>query len=167
LALWLSVPLLALLAAMQTSLVPSLDVGAARPQLVLVFVICWAVVRGEGEALPWAIVGGALLDLLSPLPPGSHIVALCLVAFTADLGHRFLHGQSLLFAAVAVALGSLVYGALLLGFAGDLPHRAVLLGLARRQILPGAAYNLVLTVPVLLLLRAWNRRFPRPVLPEF
>ncbi|HEV3231887.1 MAG TPA: rod shape-determining protein MreD, partial [Candidatus Dormibacteraeota bacterium] len=161
--LWLAIPMLALLTAMQTSLAPSLDIGGARPQLVLVFVICWAVVRGEAEALPWAIFGGLLLDLLSSLPTGAHLVALCLVAFGADLGHRFLHGSNLLFAVVAVLLGSVAYGGLLLLLSGYAPHRDLATAALSHQVLPGAVYNLALMFPVLALLRAFDRRFPRPL----
>jgi rod shape-determining protein MreD len=164
---WLSIPLLALLTAAQASLAPSLQVAEARPQLVLVVVVCWAVVRGEGEALPWAIFGGLLLDLLSSLPPGSHVIALCAVAFLADLGHRFLHGGNNLFAVAAVLLGSVAYGALLMALAGYSPRNPQTLTALTSQVLPGALYNLVLMVPALALLRAYDRRYPRPVLPEF
>jgi rod shape-determining protein MreD len=165
--LWLSLPLLALLALAQASLVPSLDVGGARADLMLVFVVGWAVVRGEGEALPLAILGGLLLDLVSTLPPGAHVVALSVVAFGTDLGHRFLRGGSNLFAAIAVVVASVVFDACLAAFAGFGADRAAWLDAMTARVLPGALYNLVLMVPALALLRAWDRRFPRPMVPEF
>ena len=101
-SLWLAIPVLAVLAVMQTSMVPHIAVGAARPGLVMTWVVCWAVVRGRGEAMPWAIFGGLLLDVLSQLPFGAHLLALTAVTYVADLGHRVMQGSTALFAAAAV-----------------------------------------------------------------
>jgi rod shape-determining protein MreD len=164
---WLSIPVLAAMVALQVALVPSLDIEQARPQLVLIWVVCWAVVRGRGEALPWAIVGGLLLDLLSQLPPGSHLLALSLVAFLADLGHRVMRGNTWLFAAASVVLASLVYDYFLLAILAVTGHRLDLSGAMGTLVLPSAAYNLVLMVPLLAILKAVDQRFPVPIGPEW
>jgi rod shape-determining protein MreD len=134
---------------------------------VLTWVLTWAVIRGRGEALPWAIGGGLLLDLLSQMPSGSHLLALTVVTFLADLGHRVMQGSTALFAAAAVFSGSVLYGLILLGVLEltgrhpDIPSATVL------DVFPGAVYNLVALVPVFLLLRALDRRFPVSVLPAW
>jgi rod shape-determining protein MreD len=130
-------------------------------------VVSWAVVRGRGEAVPWAIVGGFLLDLLSQLPPGSHLLALGLVAFVADLGHRVMRGNTVLFAAISVVVASLAYEYLLLAILAVTGHRLDLSGALGAQVLPSAAYNLVATIPLLLVLQAIDRRFPVPIRPEW
>jgi rod shape-determining protein MreD len=158
---------MALLVALQTSLVPHLDVGLARPQLVLVAVVCWAVVRGRGEALPWAIFGGLLLDLLSRLPPGSHILALALVAYFVDLVHRNIPVSTAIFAPIAMAAAGVAYGTILVVAVAVLGHHADVRGALLNDILPSTVYDLVLMVPVLLSLRAFNRRFPASILPEW
>jgi len=162
---WLAYPVLFLLVAMQTSLMPELAVGPAHPQLVLTWVVCWAVVRGRGEALPWAVFAGLLLDLLSQQPFGAHLLALTAVAFLADLGHRVMRGSTVLFAAAATLTGSLLYGGILLLL---LPgaQRLDLAGLFLSTIVPGAVYNLLLAFPLLFILRGLDRRFPVPVAPE-
>lgn len=152
---------------MQVSLVPALEIGPARPQLVLTWVIGWAVVRGRGEAVLWAIFAGLLLDLLSQMPLGAHLLALTAVAFMADLGHRVMHGSTALFAAVAVAAGSLGYGLILLLALTVTGHAADLASSVTSAILPGAAYNLALLIPIFAIQRAIDRRFPVSVLPEW
>ncbi|MEA2645909.1 MAG: hypothetical protein QOE92_992 [Chloroflexota bacterium] len=164
---WLALPILGLLAAMQTSLVPGLEVGPARPHLLLVWVVCWAVVRGRGEAMPWAIVGGLLLDALSQMPPGAHLLALVVVVFVADLGHRVMQGSTALYAAAAVLAATLAYGLLLMAVLAVTGHPVTLVDTVILDLLPGAAYNMVLLVPVFLLQRAIDRRFPTSVLPEW
>ena len=166
-SLWLVGPLLGLMTAMQTSLVPGLEVGPARPQLILVWVVCWAVVRGRGEAMPWAIVGGGLLDLVSQTPPGAHLLALAVVTFAADLGHRFMRGSTVLFAAAAVLPASVAYGAILVAVSAATGHGVDPVGSLALRVLPAALYNLALLIPVFYIQRGIDRRFPVSVLPEW
>ena len=163
---WLAYPVLALLVTLQTSLMPQLEVGSAIPELVLTWIVCWAVVRGRGESLPWAVFGGLLLDLLSASPMGVHLLVLTVVAFVADFGHKVMQGSTALFAIAATFLGSLAYGAALVLLTpasghGDFP--TVFLG----GVLPAAVYNTVLAIPIFFILRALDRRFPVPVKPEW
>jgi rod shape-determining protein MreD len=167
LSAWLAFPALALLAALQTSLVPRLAVGDARPQLVLVWVVCWAVVRGRGEAMSWAIVGGLLLDLLSQLPPGAHLLGLTVVAFIADLGHAVMQGSTALFAGAAVFAASLLYGIVLVLVLAATGHPLPLADTIVLKVFPGALYNLAVLVPMFLIQRAYDRRFPVSVLPSW
>ena len=162
---WISFPALVVLVVLQTSFVPLLDIGVARPQLVLCWVICWAVVRGRGEAISWAVFGGLLLDLVSQLPLGSHLLALLVVTFLADLGHNFLQGSTFLFAATATIIGTLLYGALLQLVAGG--GWGELVSVEFTRIAPTALYNLAAMVPIFLLLRGLDRRLPVPVIPEW
>jgi len=164
---WFWLPVLGLLVVMQTSLVPGLRVGSAQPELVLVWVLCWAVIRGRGEALPWAVVAGLLLDALSQLPPGSHLLAMVLVTYLADLGHRVMQGSTALFAAAAVFAGALVYGLTLLGVLALTGHRPDIAAETVLGVLPGALYNLLALVPVFLFQRGVDRRFPVSVVPAW
>lgn len=166
-SLWAVAPLLGLFTAMQTSLVGGIAVGPARPQLIVVWVVCWAVVRGRGEAMPWAILGGLLLDLVSAGPPGAHLLALALVTYAADLGHRFMQGSTILFAAVAVLAGSVAYGGVIVGINALVGSGVDPAGTLVAQVLPAAAYNLVLLVPIFYIQRRVDRRFPANVLPEW
>ena len=164
---WFWLPVLAFLAVAQTSLVPGLQVSGAQPQLVLIWVVCWAVIRGRGEALSWAIAGGLLLDLLSQMPPGSHLLALVAVTFLADLGHQVMQGSTALFAAAAVFAGSLLFGLILLGVLVATGRHPDFAGATVTGILPGALYNLAVLVPVFLIQRRLDRMFPVSVLPAW
>ncbi|MHB8507913.1 MAG: hypothetical protein ACYDGR_04595, partial [Candidatus Dormibacteria bacterium] len=102
-----------------------------------------------------------LLDLLSSLPFGSHLVALTVVTYIADLGHRVMQGSTALFAAAAVVLASLAYGGMLVLLAPGMRHEMAYLMLSR--VIPGAVYNLALTLLFFPLLRWVDRRFPAPI----
>ena len=164
---WLWLPVLVLLGLVQTSLVPGIRVGTAQPEVVLVWVVSWAVIRGRGEALPWAVAGGLILDLLSQLPPGSHLLALVLVTYLADLGHRVMQGSTALFAAAAVFAASLLYGLVLLGIMALTGHHPDIAAETVLGVLPGTLYSLALLVPVFIFQRGLDSRFPVSVLPAW
>ncbi len=166
-SLWVAFPMVALLAILQTSLVPRMTLGAARPQLVMSWIVCWAVVRGRGEAMPWAIFGGLVLDLLSQMPPGAHLLALTLVTFLADLGHKVMQGSTALFALAAVFAASIMYGIVLLVVLEVTGHPVLLADTVILNLLPGALLNLVALVPIFLIQRAIDRRFSVSVLPQW
>jgi rod shape-determining protein MreD len=117
--------------------------------------------------MPWAIFGGLVLDLLSQMPPGTHLLALAAVTFLADLGHRVMQGSTALFAGAAVLASSILYGLILVGVLFITRQQVSLTDAVLTDILPGAAYNLVVLVPVFLLQRAVDNRFPVPVIPQW
>jgi rod shape-determining protein MreD len=166
-SLWVAFPVVALLAVLQTSLVPRITLGAARPQLVMTWIVCWAVVRGRGEAMSWAIFGGLLLDLLSQMPPGAHLLAMTAVTFLADLGHKVMTGSTALFALAAVFAASLAYGMILVGVLALTGHSVQVADTVILNLLPGAVFNLAVLVPIFLVQRALDQRFPVSVLPEW
>jgi len=81
--LYLSLPLLTGVALVQTVVLSRVSLWGARPDLMLVAVLVWAVVRGVDEALVWGFIGGLIVDLLSGGPLGANVLALVAVAFVA------------------------------------------------------------------------------------
>lgn len=81
---YLLVPIFALIALLQTTLVPLLPTGLARPDLMLLLVVAWGIVKGGGEPLIWGLAGGLLLDLMSGMPFGIQTIALGAIGLLAD-----------------------------------------------------------------------------------
>ncbi|MGH2542351.1 MAG: rod shape-determining protein MreD [Ardenticatenaceae bacterium] len=76
--------LLLLLAAMlQSTLLPGWTFFGVHPNLVLVLVVAWSLLRGGREGLIWGLVGGILLDLYSITPFGTFTVAMLVIALVA------------------------------------------------------------------------------------
>ena len=67
---YLVLPLLILITLIQTTLLPIFLPGPVRPDLMLMVVVGWGVVHGDGQASLWGLVGGLLLDLFSGAPFG-------------------------------------------------------------------------------------------------
>jgi rod shape-determining protein MreD len=81
---YLVLPLLAFVAIVQTTLIPLLAPGRVRPDLMLMLVVGWGVVHGNGQAALWGLIGGLLLDLFAGTPFGLHALALGAIGLLAD-----------------------------------------------------------------------------------
>jgi rod shape-determining protein MreD len=89
--LYLSAPLLFLLALLQATLMPA--VAGVRPDLVLAAVVCWGLLEGPTEGAIWGLVGGFALDLLSGAPFGIHSFVLTMVGTLAGFGSALIPSE--------------------------------------------------------------------------
>lgn len=113
-SLYLAVPLLTLVALIQNAWLARVDILGSRPDLMLLIVLCWTIVRGAGEGLIWAFVGGLLTDLLSGGPLGTYILALLAVVFVADQPWGEGLGTPLVRVLLLALVGALSYHAVIL-----------------------------------------------------
>lgn len=113
------------MALVQTVLLARIDWWGAQPNLMLLVVLIWSVVRGVEEGLVWGFIGGLVIDLFSGGPLGATVLALLAVALLA--GQPW--GQG---------IGSSVIRLLLLTFVAVLLFHVILL-----MILSWTGYNVV------------------------
>jgi rod shape-determining protein MreD len=107
---YLAFLVLLVLATLQSSLGHFFSVSGVHPDLVLVAVIGWTVLRGPFEGLVWAVAGGLCLDLLSGGPFGAVIVPLVVASLLAFPAHgRVLGGYTILPLALAFPLSVVFY----------------------------------------------------------
>lgn len=94
---------------LQTTVAPYLQMWSVRPDLMLLVVIAWSLLRGARVGVVWAIGGGLLLDLLSGGPFGTLTVALALASLVAGLGElNVFHGSPWL-PLLASAVATVIY----------------------------------------------------------
>ena len=147
--------LLLLVALFQTALAPTL--WSLRIDWVLVVVVCWTLLRGLGGGIRWALYGGIALDILSPLPIGTHLLGLTLAAATVATVTDGLGRDSRMLHTASVLLVSLLYALCL----------ALVMGVTGRPVawsrypvtvmLPAALANTAATLPVYFFLNRFAR----------
>jgi rod shape-determining protein MreD len=140
--------LLLLTALVQTSVMPAFPIFGASPNLVLVLLVCWTIVRGRREAMVVIPIGGLCLSLVGSQPVGVALLAATPVLLLTELQALRLTPSNLLLALAVVFLSSLVYEAILL-VALRLEGEAVgWLAVLMRVVLPTSIIDVIFTPPL-------------------
>lgn len=138
------------LAVLGVSAMPFVKILGVTPDLVLIFAACWAVVRGQNEAMIAVPMAGFMKDLTASDPLGTSVLAMApLVLLAAAVQVRAVDTEFVPSVAV-VAAGSVVYGIIsmtVLAASGqDIPWTDALL----RVVIPAAIVNALFTAVVYL-----------------
>lgn len=113
--LWILIPILALAAIIQITILPQIPVFGYKPDLALALVVAWAMLAPLGEAATWGFIVGLFLDLASGLPFGVHTLALTTLGWLIGWGQATFFRGNLLAPPLAVILATLVQNVIVLG----------------------------------------------------
>ena len=158
---------LLLAAVLQVTLAPRLEVAGAFPNLVLLLVAGWTLVRGAGAGIRWAIAGGLLLDLVAPGPLGVHALALAAGAYATGFLQRSFEADPVLLPVLSGVLATVVYNLVLLGILQLLGNPVALLPVLQGWVAPSSLYDALLLPLAVVLLRRLDRALPEPVAIEW
>lgn len=158
------VPLMALMAILQSTVFSQVRLMGGQADVVLLAVVAWALGGRWREAMILGVVGGACLDLLSAVPLGISSLALVAIAYGVAVTEGRLWGAHFLTPLGVVLAASLVFSGL--SFAGSLMAGAAFdaASAAARVMLPSLFLNLVLAIPATQLATVVQRQiFPPEV----
>jgi rod shape-determining protein MreD len=88
---------------------PHLTIMGVKPDLMLLMVISWSLLRGAQEGVIWALVGGMGLDLLSGAPFGTSTVALLVLSLLAGVGELRVFRTHIALPLIATLIATLAY----------------------------------------------------------
>jgi cell shape-determining protein MreD len=147
--IYLVVPLLAIVGLLQATLVSRVAIWGVFPDLPLLLVVSWGLLRGSRQGLLWGFVAGIIVDLF------------------AGLGENLVF-RNLLLLLLTILLATVVYDLLFLFMVQILPsslpgtgHRVEWSASLVRVIGPSAILNAFLGLLILGSMRALDRRFRR------
>lgn len=113
--------LLIALVLLQTSVVPQIAAASlpalnVRPDLVLIVVTAWSLLRGAQEGMLWALIAGVAADIVSGAPFGMSTLPLLLVSFGAGLSQRSIFRFDLVIPILVIPVATLIYRASMLAW---------------------------------------------------
>ena len=150
-----------LLAVLGASAMPMAQVLGVTPDLLLILAACWAVVRGQGEAMVVVPVAGLLRDLTTSDPLGTSVLALSPIVLLAAVRELRAVETEFVPTLAVVGAGTLLYWALGMGVLAatgqEVPWLDAVLGVA----LPAALVNALFT-PIVYLPVRWLSPAPKP-----
>ena len=142
------------LAIVQASSIEQFHLLGVSPNLMLVMLVSWLVVRGLEDVLPMVAVCGVTFGLVGLQSPGLVLLALlCAIAAAGFVRELHVIHSELLLTALLVLAASLIYESILL--AGLMATGGPLEPItgAREIIVPAALVNLIITPPVYFVMR--------------
>jgi rod shape-determining protein MreD len=145
---YLSIIILALAAALQSSFVPQIRILGGEPDLVFLVVLSWSVNASLSEGIVWAFVGGIMQNLLSAAPLGASSMCMILIVFAIDVIRRQVYRISLPMLVLLVIFGSLFYQLMLMLILSLVGFEIPFLESLSYVVVPTIAYNLVLIWPI-------------------
>lgn len=144
---------------LQSTLLPHFSIESAKPNLVLVLVCGWSLLRGQKEGSLWALMSGILIDLLSGATFGLGTASLLVVSLLSGWRQLRQFQSALLLPIAVIAIAALIHdlvflvGLSLTGW--PIPWAQTWL----HSVLPGALLTVALTPLVYPLLRKFSARF--------
>jgi rod shape-determining protein MreD len=155
---YFAIPLVLLVALIEASVLPSFGGGHAGPDLTLVLLSAWAVLRGPEEAMVLVPMGGVCLDLLGPAPLGVAVIALApivLLALVNDLG---LINSELVVTIFVTMLGTILFYTIEIAVLDVAGYADASFSVLVASIFPGLLVNAAITPVLYFPLRAARRR---------
>lgn len=110
---YIGVPLLILVAVIDATFMKALQIWGGAPNLMLMVIISWALITELDEALPWAVMGGILRDLLSVAPTGSSALAFILIVVVIDTVFPKISWRNVVVAPSVIGISTFVYDLIL------------------------------------------------------
>jgi rod shape-determining protein MreD len=107
-------PLLAAIALIQSTTLPYVIILGVKPELMLIVVVSWSLLRGSEEGMVWALIGGVGLDLFSGAPFGTITVALLVVSFLSGLGESSVFRTHIALPLVTALVTTVIYDLVIL-----------------------------------------------------
>jgi rod shape-determining protein MreD len=160
----IGVPVLALAAVVQSTVLARFPIFGGRVDLVLLLALSWTLVGEWQGGMLWGLIGGLSLDTLSGVPFGATAVGLLIVTYLAALSEgRFWRSHVLLPVATAL-LASVLFHLITLSLYTATGHPVDWGYSLARLTLPAVLLNTLVMLPVYGLVRLlYNFVHPAPV----
>lgn len=143
-----------LLAVLGVSAMPYLKILGVTPDLVLIFACCWAVVRGQDEAMYVVPIAALTRDLMSSDPIGTSLLAYAPIVFLAVVARMQAIDTDFIPAVLVVAVGTFSYELIHMLVLGITGHHIEIGYALLRVVVPAVVINALFT-PILYLPVRW------------
>ncbi len=138
----------------QTTITNTLTLdNRAVPDLVLLLVVTYSVVRGIEEGLMAGILGGLVVDVLSAIPFGAATVGMGLIGLATGLGESNVYRSNVIIPLVAVFLATVFYHSVVMLALQAAGWSVEWISTMALQTIPGAILNAILAPVAFVLVR--------------
>lgn len=159
---YVGIPLLLFVALVEAAVLPMFRVAGLQPNLMLVLMVAWLMVRGANEAFVLIPIGGFMLGLVDGAPMGTALIAMAPIAFLHDIRGAHLNETGFVITVAFVALMTVIYHLVhyfVLMLQGD---AGPILSAMLRVVLPVCFLNVMVLLPAYIVLAGFSHERRRP-----
>jgi len=146
----------------QATLISRVRVLGVSPDLLLVTVVGWSLLRGVGEGLLWGFAGGLGIDVISGLPLGMSALALLPAAWLGGLGRGTIYSSSAILSLLLVTVATPLRGWLILALQAASGLQVDWIATTLHVISVEAALNVLLMAAIYPVMRVWVMPLDKP-----
>jgi rod shape-determining protein MreD len=157
--IYLVIPLLVIVAFLQTTIMPHLAIWDVFPDLPVLVVVSWSLLRGPREGVVWGFIQGVAVDLLSGAPFGAATLSLIAAGALAGLSGTTAFRAHFALPLLTMFVATIVYDMIFLLMVQISGDAVSWLDTLFRIVLPSAVLNTILTPLVLGGTRILHNRF--------
>jgi rod shape-determining protein MreD len=106
---YVAIPLLLLLALLEAAVLPMFPIAGLQPNLVLVLLVAWLMLRGAGEAFVLIPIAGLFIGMVDGAYMGTALLALAPMAFLQEIRGARLSETSFILTVVFTIVMTFVY----------------------------------------------------------
>lgn len=143
---------------LQEGVADHVAVGGIMPNLVLLAVVNWGLVRGVEEGMLWGFIGGIFLDLFSGLPFGTSSFAFVAITGLVSLGETALLRTSVMLPFATAIIATVLYYAIAIVIVASADHVVMINSQSIRLALGVLIYNAVINPFLYVATQAFDRR---------
>ncbi len=140
--------LFGILAILQSTIVSRMPILLGTADLILLFIIAWALQDRVESAWQWCLIGGILASVYTALPFGSYLAAYILATAIARLLKRRVWKAPFLAMLAATFIGTIIVQFISLLARLVTGVSISLMSMLNLILLPGLLLNLILAIPV-------------------
>lgn len=141
------------LALLQASSIQQFKVVGVTPNLLLVLLVSWLVVRGLDDVLPMIAVAGITISFVGLQTPGLVLLALLPIAGLGLLREMHVIHSDLLLVLALVAAATVAYESVIVASLVVTGGGYDVIAALRSAVIPAAIVNVIITPPVYVVMR--------------
>jgi len=145
--------LFGILSILQSTIVSRIPLLNGTADLILLFIVAWALQDRVESAWQWCLIGGIFASLYSALPFGTFIVTYLIATGIARLLKRRVWKAPFLAMLAAIFIGTIIVQVLSLAARLVTGVNIPLISMLNLILLPGLLLNLILAIPIYSIMR--------------
>lgn len=150
---------------LQCSLIPAISIASVSPNLMIVFVVSFGLMRGKRSGMIIGFVCGLMTDLMFMVLDnyiiGFHAIIYMYIGYFCGYCYRIFYDDDVKMPVFLTAVSDLCYGLLVYGMQFLLRGRVNFFYYLRRIILPEVVYTILLTLVCYWLFLYINRKLEK------